>query len=333
MISVLTITSCTIYKEYPIEVYKPGAVAVSPESQGVTLVYRNFKYPADTLQHYYKKDYKLIRAKNDPENLDSLLVMQCLKGLEETLRANRVFNNIKTIPYDVFKRHSDEKLRPLDSELVKKLTGPAKSDLLVSLETFSCFYSSYPETSEAMGGDEVITVAAWGVYHPDEEKIVERKSMIDTLFWEGYDQQENYDADYNPPPRLDALKIAASMAGENYAKRFYASWQTVYRNYSVPPLPDFSDAALYFEEGKWDTAIELWKKYADDSNGKMAINARYNIALAYELKDQMDLAIRWLTEARDLAEKTRSRKELVRIIQYQKILAQRQKEINQLNRN
>ena len=100
--------------------------------------------------------------------------------------------------------------------------------------------------------------------------------------------------DYKAPPRLTALRIAAQMAGENYAKRFSASWKTVNRIYSIPPLPAFSQAAAYFEEGKWDQAIDLWKSYADERNGKMAINARYNIALAYEIKDNLDLASRWL---------------------------------------
>ncbi len=38
----------------------------------------------------------------------------------------------------------------------------------------------------------------------------------------------------------------------------------------------------------------LWKRYADDKNGKMAINARYNLALAYEMKDDLDTAWKWL---------------------------------------
>lgn len=324
------ITSCTVYQKYPIDVYKPGEIDLPPSAENVALVYRNFKYPADTLQHYYKDDYQLLKAKNDPENLDSLMVMACLNELAGKLKNNQSFNSIKIIPYEVFKRHTNEKLPPLNFDLVNELTDATNSDLLISLESFSYFYSTYPETYENIASDEVITAAVWGIYNPATKKLIERKTMVDTVFWHGYDEQGNYDQNYKAPPRLTALRIASSMAGENYSKRFYASWETVNRTYSIPPLPDFSDAAYYFEEGKWDTAIGLWEKYADERNGKMAINARYNIALAYEIKDDLDMALRWVTAARDLAVKLRSKEDLKRIFEYQNILENRKKELEKI---
>jgi len=125
--------------------------------------------------------------------------------------------------------------------------------------------------------------------------------------------------------------MASALAGENYAKRFHASWETVNRIYSVPPLPDFEQAALYFEEGKWDQAISLWEKYTDDKNGKLAINARYNMALAYELKDNIPLAEEWLKAAYDLAKSYHNQDELEMIRSYQKALETRKKDFKKLN--
>jgi len=331
LIILIAITSCTVYKEYPIDVYKPGPVKIDQRRQNVVLVYRDFKYTGDTLQHYYKSDYKLFKAKNDPKNIDSVMVMTCLNNFAKTLKTNANFNEIKIIPFNVFNPHSGGKLPNLDFDIVKKLTDATQSDLLITLETFSYFYSKYSGNYESRGSEEVFTVAVWGVYDPEDEKLIERKSMIDTLYWNPYDEQGNYQNGYKPPPRLTALKIASATAGEKYAKRFYASWQTVDRMYSIPPLPDFSQAAAYFEEGKWDNAIVLWKKYADDRNGKMAINARYNIALTYEIKDEIEVAIKWLNAARDLAVKMRSKKDLKQVFEYQKKLIQRKKEIDRLN--
>ncbi|MFW5757021.1 MAG: DUF6340 family protein, partial [Tangfeifania sp.] len=91
------------------------------------------------------------------------------------------------------------------------------------------------------------------------------------------------------------------------------------------------DAAYYFEEGEWDRAIGLWKKYAGDNNGKLAINARYNLALAYELKDEISMADKWLDAAYDLATRYRSKGDLKRIVSYQNALDTRKKQINRLN--
>ncbi|MEN8116869.1 MAG: DUF6340 family protein [Bacteroidota bacterium] len=322
--------SCTVYKDYPIEVYKPGAIAVPPDAENVAIVYRNFKYKSDSLQHFYKDDYRLKRARKDPKNLDSILVSLCTNELATNLKEKNTFNQIHIFP-EVFKKHTGSKLPALNFSLVNKLTESTNTDLLISLETFSYFYSEYSSTQESPKSNEVITAAVWAVYNPDTEKLIERKTMIDTIFWNGYDEQGNYQRKTKLPPRLTALKIASQLAGENYSKRFFATWQTVNRMYSIPPLPDFSAADEYVQKGDWDNAIMLWKRYADDKNGKMAINARYNIALAYEMKDDIETAQKWLVAARQIAMDYKSREDLKMILQYQKILNQRQKEIERLN--
>ncbi len=216
--------------------------------------------------------------------------------------------------------------------MVRKISSTADADLLISLETYSCFYSEYSKTEQIPSpSNEVITAAAWAVYDPANNKMIERKTMIDTVFWNSYDDQGNYKRNTKLPPRITALKIASQMAGENYAKRFFASWQTVNRMYSIPPLPDFAAADEYVQKGEWDNAILLWRRYADDDNGKMAINARYNLALAYEMKDDLDTAEKWLIAAQQLATSYRSKEDLRMIILYRKLIEKRKKDIARLN--
>lgn len=324
------ISSCTVYKEYPIDVYKPGAINVPPNVENVALVYRNFKYGNDTLQHYYKYNNALRKAKNDPAQLDSILANYCISELAANIDGKKVFNRIHIFP-EIFKAHKGQKLPPLDFGVVKKITQSASTDLLVSLETFSYFYSEFESDYNAPKPREVVTAAVWAVYDPQTEKLLERKTMIDTLYWNALDQKGNVQKNTKLPPRLMALKIAAQMAGENYSKRFFASWETVTRMYSIPPLPDFEAAEKYIKQNDWDNAIMLWKRYADDQNGKMAINARYNLALAYEMKDDLITANKWLTAAQALAKSYNSRDDLKMIAQYQSVLAKRLNEVQQLN--
>lgn len=327
----LVISSCTVYKEYPIEIYQPGAIAVPPGAQDVAIVYRNFKYPGDTLQHYYQNDYRLTKARKDPQSLDSIVISNCIKELAQNLNAQNVFEEIHIFP-KLFEPHSAKRLPPLNFDLVNTVTTSSHTDLLISLETFSYFYSEYSTTEEMpTKSNEVITAGVWAVYNPYTQKLLERKTMIDTIFWNGYDNKGNYQRKTKLPPRITALKIAAQMAGENYSKRFSASWQTVNRNYSVPPLPDFSAADEYVQKGEWDNAILLWKRYAADKHGKMAINARYNLAFGYEMKDDIINAQRWLAAALQIATDYKSKDDIKMIITYQKILSKRQKDIERLN--
>lgn len=329
-ISIL-LSSCTVYKEYPIDIYKPGEIALPPEAQNVAIVYRNFKYTGDTLQHYYKDDYRLKKARKDPQEIDSILVSICMNELAKNLKTQNTFNEIRIFP-DLFKPHSGKKLPALNFDLVNTLTTASETDLLISLETFSYFFSEYSSNAEIpTNSSEVITAAVWAVYNPYSQKLLERKTMIDTIFWNGYDDKGNYQRNNKLPPRITALKIASQMAGENYSKRYTASWQTVYRSYSVPPLPDFAAADEYVQKGEWDNAIMLWKRYAAGDNGRMAINARYNLALAYEMKDDIETAQKWLSAAFQIASDYKSNDELKMILKYQKILAKRQHDIARLN--
>lgn len=327
-----SITSCTVYKEYPIDIYTPGEVAVSADVQNVAIVYRNFKYPGDTLQHHYKDNYRLKKAKNDPENLDSLLANYALKELASNFKEKKTFDRIHIFP-ELFKPHVGKKLPTLSFDMVKKLTTATNTDLLISLETFSYFFSEYDGDEETPKSREVITASVWAVYDPYKEKVLERKSMIDTVFWNRLSDDGKYQKNVQLPPRLTALKIASQLTGENYSKRYFASWKTVNRIYSIPPLPDFELADKYISEGKWDNAIEIWKRYALEKNGKMAINARYNIALAYEMKDDILMAWKWLGAAHELALEYKSKEDLKRITEYQKVLAKRKKDIDRLNQS
>lgn len=325
------ISSCTVYNEYPIDIFKPGEVALNPNAENVAIIYRNFKYENDTLQNYYKQDYRLKKAKTPINNHDSVLVSIVLKEFAKNLKEKEVFNDVKILPSSLFKNHSGDKLPVLSSDVVSKIAESTGSDIIISLETYSSFYSEYSGNYDVPKSHEVITAATWAVYDPLENKLIERKPLIDTLFWNNYDSQGNYMKNSQLPPRELALKIAAQMVGENYAKRFFATWQTVNRMYSVPPLPDFSDAAYFIEEGKWDKAMDLWKKYADKKNGKLAINARYNIALGYEMKDDIETASKWLAAAKMLATDYRSKEDLKMILAYERALNIRKKDIKRLN--
>ncbi len=324
--------SCTVYKEYQIEVYNPGEADIPQHAKKAAIIYRNFKYTGDTLQHYYKNNFQLVKVKNDPAGLDSILTAGCINNLAGTLKANNVFDDIYIFPKNTFEQHYENRMSELPPDLIEKLTGISESDLLIVLETYSSFFSVYPQSYETPKSGEVISVAVWGIYDPVKKSITERKSMIDTVYWNGYDSMGNYINGFTLPSRTEALKIAASLAGENYGKRFYADWQTAGRMYSVPPLPDFSEAAYLFEEGEVDKAIVLWEKYAGNTNGKMAINARYNLALAYELKDDLETAQKWLDAAYRLALQYKNKEEINMILTYKKVLAEREKIMMKLDR-
>ena len=107
---ILSSAGCTVYNHYPIDIYKPGEVNFPLSMEKVVIVSRNFNYTADTLLHFYKNNYNLVRAKNDPADLDSLLITICMKELAVNLSDNNVFADLYVLPYRTFEKHSGELL-------------------------------------------------------------------------------------------------------------------------------------------------------------------------------------------------------------------------------
>ena len=175
-IVLIVLSSCTVYKEYAIDIYKPGEIAVPPSAENIALVYRNFKFKNDTLQHFYQNENKLEKAKNDPNGLDSILAELCLNELATNLKSNNSFQQIHIFP-GVFKAHSGAKLPTLTPSLVNKFSSSTNSDLIISLETFSYFFSVYEIDQDVPKSREVVTAAVWAVYDPITEKVINRKTM------------------------------------------------------------------------------------------------------------------------------------------------------------
>lgn len=329
LVSLFIFVSCTMYREYPIEVYRPGEIILPENLNNAAVVYRNFKYPGDTLLYNWS-DGNQLRTGNRDINMDSLMVTVCINEMAYSLKYHNLFDEVLIFPYNTFERHNGEKMDNLPPKVVTQLSDDSDADLLIALETFSAFFSAYPEQYDSPQTNEVITVAVWSVYSPGKDLPLERKTMIDTIYWNGLDEQGIPTAGYRLPEREAALELASAMAGESYARRFFSDWHIEKRMYSVPPIPDFSEAAAYFEEGKFDEAIVHWEKYAANRNGRLAIEARFNLALAYELKDDLTTAQKWLEEAKELASEYRSKKNLQMIELYQVTLEGRQKDINRM---
>ncbi|MBN1820511.1 MAG: hypothetical protein JW833_07335 [Prolixibacteraceae bacterium] len=325
-------SACTVYKEYPIDVFKPGEVAVLQEKQNIALISRNFKYTIDTLQHYYKKDYTLIKdTKNQHLNIDSLATVNVLQGLAEQLQSGERFTETEVWPYNVIRSHTGEKLAPFSWETVENLTSPVNADLLISLESLSYFFNTMESTGIDPEVNEVVTAAVWGIYDPVSKKIIEHKQLVDTVYWDGYDKDGKQNSGI--PDRIDAIQIASKIAGQNYGKRLSPSWMQVNRMYIIPPVDDFRIAAAKFSEGKLNEAINTWAVYTDKKFRKLAIIACYNIAMAYEMKDDLQKASDWISESEKLAVSLRSKEDLKMILLYKKILSERIKELEKINLN
>ena len=101
----------------------------------------------------------------------------------------------------------------------------------------------------------------------------------------------------------EMIRQASEFAGTVPVKHLLPYWKTANRYFFSGGSVNMRDAAIYAREHNWDKAIELWKQQYDNKKGKQQMYAAYNIALGYEMKDDITQALEWALKAQQIAQK------------------------------
>lgn len=140
------------------------------------------------------------------------------------------------------------------------------------------------------------------VYMPTMEGKIPAVQYTDSLRWEGFDIQDGRAyADAMIPSREEAMKILAVRAAEKMTNVFAPHWEMQDRWYYTSASSLMKEGEAHAKAARWAEAIEKWEAYYNArSNKKDKGKAANNIALAYEMIDDMEAAYKWATTAHDL---------------------------------
>lgn len=323
----LTLGSCVSYEKFSIEVYKPSDFGLKDDVKKVVLVPRNLKYANDTLQNYQVRNHRLIRDKIR-FNTDSLAVKTCLDSLASSMLSQNRFDSVWVLPVNTLPVRRVKEVRPDKSDWYQSISEKTGADALILLDMFSCFYTMNNDNSSPVAN--VITSNIWSVYKTKEQKIIDRFSQVDTLYWEEADENGQYKK-IRIPDKQNAISLAAGVIGENYAKHILPAWTKVDRNFMMTGNADWQKAVKLAQNNKWEEASKIWQANGRSNSKLDKVVALYNLALASEMSGDVDGAI----ELTDQAAKASSGlfmssvNEAVR--KYSVILYQRKNEISKLN--
>ncbi len=323
------LSSCVTLNEFPIEVIQPAKVVFPAEIKNITLVSRNLKYANDTLQKFYSKDYRLIKDLK-PINIDSISVQACFDSLSMKIQAQKRFSKITILPFSSLQVQYVKSINPPSKNFIQKISTDTNADALILLDMYSSFYSVYPNPENNRSIAKVVTASIWTVYDASKSQIINHTSLVDTLYWDGLDDKENYSASRIPNKKA-AIKIAAELVGVNYSKNIVPSWAKVYRNTLSYNQPDFKKAAELAKKNKWDEASLLWGKYAESKNKRQKMQALFNLAIASEMNGNIEEATELISKASKVSSSPFYATENENIRKYSAVLARRKIELNKLN--
>ena len=329
IVSLLFLCSCVTLNEFPIEVFQPAKITLPAEIKNVTLVSRNMKYLNDTLQNYYSKDFKRIKD-IVPTNTDSLSVQSCFDSLSVKMQDQKQFKKITVLPVTSLSVKYVKNINPPSKQLILKISSDTHADALILLDMYSSFYSVYPNPDNGHSIAKVVTANIWTIYDASKVQILNHTSLVDTLYWDGLDEAENYSAS-RIPNKKEALKIAAGLAGVKYSKNIVPNWATVYRQTLSCNQIDFKKAAELAKKNKWDEASALWKKYSESTHRRYQMQALFNLAVASEMNGDIEGATELISKASKVSSSASYSMENKSIRQYSAVLAKRKIELNKIN--
>ena len=327
-IFLLILSSCASFEKFSIEVYKPSGLNLASNIKKIALVSRNLKYANDTLQNYQVKNHHLIKDKIR-FNSDSLAIKTCLDSLSGQLLAQNRFDGVWILPVNTFPKNQVKEIRPATNEWYKAIAEKTGTDALILLDMFSCFYSQSNVDSNPTAN--VVTSNIWTVYGAKEQRIIDRFTQVDTLYWDRLDENGQYQK-IRIPDKKSAISLAASVIGENYSKHILPAWAKVDRTIMQSSDPEFQKATKLAQNNKWEEASAIWQNYADSKSKLKKVTALYNLALASEMNGNIDQAIGLTDKAAKVSSGLFMSSDNEAVRKYSAVLYQRKNEINKLNK-
>ncbi len=320
------LTSCTVYRELPIEVLKPGQIMLPTDSR-ISLIYRNFKYSNDTTANYFRKDLvPVFDSENAKLDIDSIITEKSLETLSEIFEDHQVASSIDVHKHDYMPAIKGEHLAPLNPEIIRTLARSNQADYIVSLETLSYLYSTYSRETASQACD-VVLAGIWAIYNGKSGSIITHLPQVDTLYWDHFDDMGKR---IQVPPRLEALKMAVEEYVQTFGNNFITDWITTQRVIIIPPVEEFRQAAIHAYGHEWDEAEKYWLRYTHERFGRLAFSARFNSAVKYEMSDDLNAALDWLDQAEETAKRYKNRNDLELLKWYSIILQERLSDMEKL---
>ncbi len=303
----LIVFSCTSTKSLLIEIPQPSKKELPANIQSLTIVsqtvdgkYEDFN--ADSLQKiFYEHDFDLDTVIYDRQVADTTL-----KVLGELLFESGRYDFV--IPENRFlKQRKSNSFFSIEMpwDEVRELCETYNTDAVLSLDYLSTrvstdfdretYFNPYENGfySAAQAQMTVYYEALFRVYYPEEERILVREFMRDTLVWEDMDASVNSLFDRFVPVKKALTEAGISIALD-FTDKISVIWQTERRTYFTKGNDAFEQANQLVDAGNWNAAVKLWKEAAENSKSKATKSkALYNVAVGYEMTGDLNQAILW----------------------------------------
>ncbi|MBI9059407.1 MAG: hypothetical protein JEZ01_16715 [Labilibaculum sp.] len=295
LLPLLFLTSCQSYSLYHFQGLEAPSIVIPSDVKTIGFVDRNTSFEIDSLNKIYMVDDNVIR---DSTDYTEVIAKNCYVGFIESFSDDLGIDSINYISLNAEVVDGGRDYSPLKWNIVDSICSKTTSDILICLEDIQIFNKYSIIINEGYYGiTDINHFSAWRVYDPLDQSIIDEQIVQDSLFTEELSYSYNKLIAEKLPKRSEIFRDVAYEIGSNYADLFIPKWINLKRKYFISGDNRLSVAKYYLAQENWDAMIILWKEIANEDDDKLAGRACYNLALAYEVKEDFMAANQWIRKS------------------------------------
>ncbi len=302
VVAVLSLGSCAGIKYLTVETREPAQVALPSHILSLAIVNNVVQQPDDIgheTQLIGHSDSERSKASSDS------IAVYYTEALTQFLNEEDYFQNVLFYPEPLRSDADFFQERPVTPEQMNLIRTKTGADAVISLDKLiiqtekkDMFRQQGYTYSELTGRIHSVL----RVYMPTMEGKIPAVQYTDSIRWEGMNIRNIpvYD-DIMLPTREEAMKLLAVRAAEKMTQVFAPHWEMQDRWYYTLPHTLMREGETFAKGAEWARAIEKWESfYHSRSNKTEKAKAANNLALAWEMLDNMTQALEWAKTSFDL---------------------------------
>lgn len=300
ILAVYVFSACTAPKSLVINIQKPAQVSLPSSINNIIIVNNLVTQPSfqgNTIKKYDNKGNTVFEEISVPTDSLGIILSETLYDKLSDLNS---FKEVSIYDKSLRDDLSFEEIRPIDSLDVKDICAISNSDAILSLDRFYVASNTKEDVDELgvkLNDLDLKMSASFSIYSKEGRLISNSLTMVDSIYWSALYHGNHLISEYPLPSREDALKEAARYAGEKIADALVPYWEEIPRLYYSENKVALKSA----EKDQWGEALKLWQTdYNQELKDKRKARLAFNIALAYELTDNLKEAINWANTASGL---------------------------------
>jgi len=277
-----------IYSVVDFEVLEPANVSFPDHVSQLLVLNRapfSFEVFSEDNRKGMKKEHLLM--------LDTLISNSIFRGLKEVLLQSPIerFHNPKWLS----ERRADTALIEdliLTRREVNEICSIFGGDAIISMEMYTMdldekfYYYTDDPSSLQTHYYQVTNQIKWIIYLPDNPRPFDRYTTVDTIYFTDVE-----DGRYRITPNVaEMVREAFFNSGVKYGRYLVPVWTNASRTLFSGREDSLREASRMTGEGDWDQAFGIWRNLAESGDSTVIAKSFHNMAIFYELEDNLDSA-------------------------------------------